>query len=134
MFRSLEIKLYRWMKRRRDLRILKHQAKLINKPDSGATERARLWAESVLAGIKARKDICIHCMRPFDLWTPTDGERFRVRAILNIPDRELDPKLCKVCYEKATMVFNEKQNVVGSSNHGPPNLVLRDHYEKFNHG
>src|SRR5882672_5005988 len=133
MFRALEIKVYRWLKRRRDLRILKRQAAYIATSDL-STERARLWAKSILAGIKARKDICIHCIRPFDPWMPTDAERFRVRAILNIPDRELDPKLCKDCYEKATMAFNEKQNIVGSSNHGPPNLVLRDHYEKFNHG
>ena len=134
LLRAIETKLYRWLKTRRDTRILKGQAKLILEPDSEATERARLHAAIMLDAIKNRRPICRDCMNPYDPHERTQGERFRLRNILMVPDREPDPMLCDNCYERSVSTFNPQATNVGTSNSGPPNMVLQEKYRRTNHG
>lgn len=130
MFRALETKIYRWLKARRDRRVMRGQAKLVLTSDD-SSPMAKAWAASVVNAIKSRKDICKHCLRPFDPWEMTTGERFHLRAILGIADRELDPKICRTCFDTAISTYNPRQTMPGTSNFGPPNLALID---KYTHG
>ena len=104
--------------------------------DPQSTPQATAWAEMIRAAIRARRDVCKHCLRPYDAWEPTQGQRFQLRAILNIPDHELDPKLCKACHDRSIETYNPRYTMPGTSNAGPPNLVLIDKYTHAskNHG
>lgn len=135
MFRAIETKIYRWLKVRRDRRVMHGQAKLIAASEE-STPAARAWAASVKFAVANGKDVCKHCLRPFDPWEPTQNQKFTLRAIMNIADREPDPKLCRDCYDRCIATYNPRYTMPGTSNCGPPNIVLIDKYTHAskNHG
>lgn len=93
--------------------------------DTTASDMASVNAKAIIAALAERRPICRHC---FQVYTPKElsfAERFQIRAILMIPDSELDPMLCETCYANTTSVFNRQATNIGTSNSGHANMVLK---------
>lgn len=113
-------KFKRWLETKRLLRTAKETI-----ADPQASTGAMIAAQGILAGLAERKSICRHCFHPFELKERTFPERFQIRAILMIPDSELDPMLCDNCYNIAIGTFNRQAGHIGTSNSGHANMVLK---------
>lgn len=85
---------------------------------------ALMRADAILRGLRAGK-LCRNCLSPFDAKPRDFSDRFRLRAIMMIPDSEPDPALCPTCFEISVGTFNADATNVGTSNSGPPNLALQ---------
>jgi hypothetical protein len=118
--RSLLRYLKRWLETRR----LARTARLAI-ADPQASLAAVIAGQAILMGIAERKCICRTCFRIYDPKPHTFPERFQVRSILMIPDRELDPMLCEDCFTKEVATYNPSATNPGTSNSGPTNLVLQ---------
>lgn len=93
--------------------------------DPQANIDAIIAMQRILIGLAERKPICRHCFKPFEVKERTFAERFQVRSILMIPDKELDPMLCDECFVTALSVYNPQATNIGTSNSGPANMVLK---------
>lgn len=77
-----------------------------------------------------RKAVCKRC---YEIYVPQEyefAERFIVRSILHTPDSEPDPMLCDFCFHSVMTETNQQWTNIGTSNCGPPNLLLRRSVEK----
>jgi hypothetical protein len=116
MFRKLK----RWLETKRLERTARKTL-----ADPQASVAAMIAAQGILIGLSERKPICKHCFQPYEPKERTFQERFQIRAILMIPDSELDPMLCDNCFHIAIGVFNPQVGYVGTSNSGHANMVLK---------
>lgn len=96
--------------------------------DPQASIAAVIAGQAILIGLAERKHICRNCFRVYDPKPHTFAEIFQVRAILMIPDRELDPMFCEDCFTNVLSTYNPQANNIGTSNSGQSNLLL----QKFN--
>lgn len=110
----------RWLETRRLARTAR---KTLDDPQ--ANINALVAAQAILIGLAERKPICRHCFKPYEPKVHTFAEMFQVRAILMIPDRELDPMLCEDCFMTTVSVYNPQVTNVGTSNSGHANMVLK---------
>jgi hypothetical protein len=81
---------------------------------------------ALVNGLANRQPVCVRC---FSIFTPREhdfAERFTVRSILSIPDKEPDPMLCEHCYGSIQQEFNRQGANIGTSNSGPRNLALHE--------
>jgi hypothetical protein len=85
---------------------------------------ARMNAEAILRGLH-RGRLCRNCLKPFDERPREFSDRFRLRAVMMIPDSEPDPVLCPTCFEISVGAFNRHATNIGTSNSGPANLVIQ---------
>lgn len=93
--------------------------------DPQANINALVAAQAILIGLAERKPICRHCFKPYEPKVHSFAEMFQIRAILMIPDRELDPMLCEDCFTNVSAVYNPQATNVGTSNSGHANMVLK---------
>lgn len=73
-----------------------------------------------------RQHVCTRC---FNIYSPHErafAERFHVRSILMLPDKEPDPMLCSSCFDSIYSEFNRVGANIGTSNSAPQNLVLKE--------
>jgi hypothetical protein len=86
---------------------------------------ASLHARVILTALAERKPVCRHCLQKYEPKLRTFSERFHLRSILHIPDSEPDPMLCASCFDIALSTYNPQATNIGTSNSGPPNMVLQ---------
>jgi len=110
----------RWLETRRLARTAR-----LTLADPKASIAAMIAGQAILIGLSERKPICRHCFRPYEPKEHTFAEWFQLRAILMIPDRELNPMICESCYETSVATYNSQATNVGTSNAGHINMVLR---------
>lgn len=87
---------------------------------------ASIHVQGILAALAERRPICRHCFQPYEVKERTFPERFQLRAILAIPDSELDPMLCDNCFNTAIGTYNPQVTNVGTSNSGHANIALKN--------
>lgn len=116
MFGSLK----RWLETRK----LARSARLVL-ADPQANINSLIAAQAILIGIAERKPVCRHCFKIYEPKIRTFAEMFQIRAILMIPDRELDPMLCDDCFTTSVSVYNPQVTNIGTSNSGHANMVLK---------
>lgn len=116
MFKRLK----RWLETRRLARMARKTI-----ADPLASVDALIKARGIIYALAERRPICRHCFRIYDPKPRSFAEQFQVRAILMIPDRELDPMLCEECFTNVSAVFNRQATNVGTSNSGHANMVLK---------
>jgi hypothetical protein len=93
--------------------------------EQGVPAKTRIAGMAIVNGIRNRGPVCRRC---FAIYTPKEyefAERFQVRSILHIPDGEPDPMFCEACFRGVVAEVNHKWTNPGSSNSGPPNLLLQ---------
>ena len=113
------MKLPRWWQRWRERRVLRAWAR------ASTDELARAKAEAIFAALRERRPLCRHCLNPYTVEPREFADKFRVRAILMIPDSEPDLMLCDACFDTVSAVYNPRATIPGTSNSGPPNLLLQ---------
>ena len=122
--------MWRWLKGYLRLGGYKHRAAALKKQDVLQLKAAERAGFFLMDGLLNRKNICKRC---YNIYVPKDyefGERFMVRSILRIPDSEPDPMLCDFCFNSIMQETNQQWTNIGTSNSGPPNLILRRSIEK----
>ena len=129
--RDLRDFLMKWLRKR--LSSWKLRAAAQRKEELLALEqnrRAEAHGFWLINALLNRKAVCKRC---FSIYIPKEhefAERFLVRSILRVPDSEPDPMLCDFCFESIQHETNRQWTNIGTSNAGPPNLVLRRSIEK----
>lgn len=93
--------------------------------DPVASSMSTLSALAVITALAERRPICKHCFKQYTPKERSFAERFQIRAILMIPDSELDPMLCDECYASVSATFNRQATNIGTSNSGHANMVLK---------
>ncbi len=117
-------KLFKKFRRWQEIRRLERTARL-TLADPQASIATIIAGQAILIGLSERKPICRHCLRPFEPKEHTFAEWFQIRAILMIPDRELNPMLCESCFETAVSTYNPQATNIGTSNAGHANMILK---------
>jgi hypothetical protein len=117
-------KLFKRFKRWREVRSLGRAARL-TLADPQSSIAAMIAGQAILIGLTERKPICRHCLRPYEPKEHTFAEWFQLRAVLMIPDRELNPMMCESCFETSISTYNPQATNVGTSNAGHVNMVLK---------
>lgn len=88
-------------------------------------DRAGINADILRAAIAERKPLCRHCFRVYEPQKRSPVDWLEFRNILMIPDGEPNPMICDECFAMDVASFNRRSLDVGTSNHGPANLVLQ---------
>lgn len=87
---------------------------------------AFLAGQTIISGIRERKQICRFCFRTYELKSYGSIEMLQVKSILMIPDNEPNPMLCDECFTTVFAVYNQQVADVGTSNTGYSNMVLKE--------
>lgn len=120
--------MFRWLKGYLRLGGWKYRAAAQKKQE--LNPQAQALGMSLMDALLNRKNICKRCHA---IYTPTEHEFaqvFAVRSILRVQDSIPDPMLCDFCFSSVLEEVNKQMTNIGTSNSGPPNLILRRSVEK----
>jgi hypothetical protein len=86
---------------------------------------AKAKADAIREAIREHRAVCRHCLNPYLVKQRDFADKFRVRAILMIPDKEPELMLCDTCFEAVSALYNPRATVPGTSNSGPRNFLIQ---------